>query len=230
MLTLQGISLGEEMPCSYLPGRIMRNQYFFAMNLNSSDLEALLSEGWRKFGYYFFRPSCPDCMECVPIRILADEFVPAKSHRRVINKNCDMHLVRSPLRYSDDLFRMYYEHSLYRFGQEATMEDFIFNFYHQSCPSLQTEYYLNKKLVAAGYCDHSSQGLSSVYFIFTKDVERRSPGIFSVLREIELAREMDCRYYYLGYYVRGCPRMDYKDKFKPCEKYSWIEKKWIRED
>jgi arginine-tRNA-protein transferase len=54
-----------------------------------------------------------------------------------------------------------------------------------------------------------------------------SPGIFSVIREIEFARDMGKEYYYLGYYVAECPRMRYKNTFRPTEKYSWDEKKWL---
>ncbi|MGR3301031.1 MAG: hypothetical protein ACUZ8I_00865 [Candidatus Scalindua sp.] len=34
------------------------------------------------------------------------------------------------------------------------------------------------------------------------------------------------KYYCLGYYVRECQRMVYKNNFKPREHYNWLQDKW----
>ncbi|MDR1625552.1 MAG: arginyltransferase, partial [Spirochaetia bacterium] len=53
---------------------------------------------------------------------------------------------------------------------------------------------------------------------------RRSLGVFSVLREIELARSMGLEHYYLGFMVEGSPKMAYKAAFRPHQRL--IEGAW----
>ncbi len=227
MLILQERRLSEEAPCPYLPGRASRFEYFFAHDLDGSDLEALLSTGWRKFGWYYFRPDCPGCKSCVPLRVPVSGFRPSKSQRRVISKNRETDMRFGALRHSPEIFSIYEEHSRDRFGREPELNDFLFNFYQASCPGVQSEYYRGGRLLAVGFLDRSSQALSSVYFIFRSEFAHRSPGIYSVLREIELAGTLDLAYYYLGYHVGGCPRMEYKAGFNPHQRYSWEEARWI---
>ena len=45
----------------------------------------------------------------------------------------------------------------------------------------------------------------------------RSPGKYMILDHIEIAREMGLDYIYLGYWVAGSPKMDYKAQFSALE-------------
>ncbi len=227
MLTLQEPRLSDESPCPYLPGRTARYEYFFALDLDARELDALIATGWRKFGLYFFRPGCPGCRNCVPLRVPVAGFRPSKGQRRVIRKNIRTETRFGALRYRPEIFSIYSEHSRDRFGREGEIEDFLTNFYQESCPGLQSEYYLDGRLMAVGFLDRSSGGLSSVYFVFRTEFARNSPGIYSVIREIELAASLGLPYYYLGYHVEGCPRMEYKAEFRPCEYYSWEQSRWL---
>ena len=87
MILHRDLDIGELSLCPYLPDRKKKNRYFLASELDESDISFLLAKGWRKFGVYFFQPSCPDCQECVPIRVISDEFKPSKSQRRNLKKN-----------------------------------------------------------------------------------------------------------------------------------------------
>lgn len=95
------------------------------------------------------------------------------------------------------------------------------------------EYYLNEKLVAVGIMDSAeneageTEALSSNYFYYDTDeiLLKRSLGTFSVLKEIELCRELGCKYYYLGLYLPNCRKMNYKNKFKPYQLF--INRKWV---
>jgi arginine-tRNA-protein transferase len=227
MLTLQECRLSDEAPCPYLPDRTARYEYFFALDLDARELDALIATGWRKFGLYFFRPECPGCRSCVPLRVPVAGFRPSKGQRRVMRKNIRTETRFGALRYRPEIFSIYSEHSRDRFGREGEIEDFLTNFYQESCPGLQSEYYVDGRLMAVGFLDRSSGGLSSVYFVFRTEFARNSPGIYSVIREIELAASLGLPYYYLGYHVEGCRRMEYKADFRPCERYSWEESRWL---
>ena len=213
--------------CSYLPGRVSRTQYFYASDLDEFELDQLLSRGWRKFGFYFFRPFCESCRACIPVRVCVNSFTPSKSHRRVQRKNQDIRIeFATDALVTEEVFRIYEEHSKIRFDRSSDRSDFFQSFGVKSCPSVLSKYYLGETLCAAGFLDRSSDALSSVYFIYTSEFGCRSPGIFSILQEIEYARSLGGKYYYLGYLVEGNERMAYKGHFFPQERMDWDTGEW----
>lgn len=227
MLIYQPPDFSPPIPCPYLPRQTLVYEYFFADTLRGAELDRLLELGWRKFGHYFFRPSCPDCRACTPIRIPVHTFTPSRSQRRVWRNG---HAVRSsfgPLRYDADLFDLYQRHSRERFAQECSFEDFATSLHSPSAPALLSRYELEGRLVGAGYLDVGEQGLSSVYFVFAPEHAGLSLGVYSVLREVEEAGKRGMSHYYLGYFVPECSRMRYKGRFYPHERYSWTEQRWI---
>lgn len=226
MLKLHGPIQEEERPCSYISGQTARFESFLALDLDGGELEALLDQGWRKFGYYFFRPVCSGCFQCEPIRIRTQDFCPSKSQRRLLRRNQDMDIHFGPRSFREEIFSIYKDHSRERFGQGAGKEDFLNSFYLSSCPDMQSEYYLKGKLAAVGYLDQCEKALSSVYFIFRPELKSLGLGIFSILKEIEYAALSGMEHYYLGYFVAGNSRMSYKNRFFPYEKMSWQTMKW----
>ncbi|MFQ5963391.1 MAG: arginyltransferase [Candidatus Scalinduaceae bacterium] len=226
MILFKSQELEKPCPCPYLPDKKKQLKYFLAGELNKSDVSFLLAKGWRKFGIYFFQPSCPDCRECIPIRILSNEFKPTKSQKRNLKKNSAIKVVFGPLKFSERAFEIYKDHSSKRFSEECNLEEFIFNFYSPSTPSLQSEFYLNDELIGLGYLDEGKDCLNSVYFIYDAKVSHLGLGIFSILKEIEYTRSLGLKYYCLGYYVQACQSMAYKGNFKPREHYNWLHDRW----
>ncbi len=227
MQIIQTSQIEEITECPYLPGRRKRYEYFLAGFLSGGEIGALLAGGWRKFGFYFFRPACPDCRLCIPVRVPTRLFTPSRSQQRVLNKGDRLRVEFGALRMKERIFDIYREHSLERFSQNVARDDFLLNFYLPSCPTLQTEIYFGDELIGAGFLDHGEDCLSTVYFCYDTRFSRMSPGIFSVLKEIEHARLLGLPYYYLGYYVPGCSRMAYKDRFRPREWFDWESRKWV---
>jgi arginyl-tRNA--protein-N-Asp/Glu arginylyltransferase len=226
MRIIQPSQKEELTPCPYLPDRQKSCEFFFADRVGSGELSALLERGWRKFGLFYFRPACPDCRSCIPIRIRTAEFSPSRGQRRVLRKNSPLRAIFGPLCATPRVFEIYREHSRERFSQEANLEEFMCNFYLSSCPSLQSEIHLGDELLGAGFLDMGEDCLSSVYFSFDPRFSSMNLGTFSILKEIALAAGLGLPYYYLGYYVPGCPSMRYKDHFLPREHYDWESRAW----
>ena len=73
--------------------------------------------------------------------------------------------------------------------------------------------------VAVCLSDVLEDGLSMVYSFFDPDLAKDSIGTYMILDHIRLAQESGLPYVYLGYWVQGSPKMDYKSKFQPLETY-----------
>lgn len=213
-------------PCTYLPERQKQFEFFFAAGLSEEDLSRVLSEGWRKFGLYFFRPRCSECRDCIPLRVPVVDFTPSRSQRRVLRRNEGLRTRFGPLNFTEDVFRLYRDHALARFGQQSSLDEFITGFYQPSAPAMQLDIFLDEVQIGAGFLDVGSDCLSSVYFCFDPAYEHLGLGTYSVLKEIERARQMGLAYYYLGYYVSDCPTMQYKDHFLPRQYFNWQTGLW----
>ncbi len=175
---------------------------------------------------YFFRPKCKECSSCIPIRVPANSFRMSKSQKRLWSRNSDIQMRLEQDAPFFELYRIYQDHSLNRFGTSSGEEEFKNNFFIKSCPSAYSLYYLNGMLIAAGFIDFSSNALSSVYFIYSTKLLVRGLGNYSVLREIQLAADLGLQYYYLGYYVSGNSRMQYKARYFPYQYYHWETQTW----
>ncbi len=93
------------------------------------------------------------------------------------------------------------------------------------------DYRYEGKLFGVGVVDIASDALSSVLLcILIRIFSKYSPGIFSMLIEIETAVKLDKKYYYPGYYIYGNRSMEYKAKFKPHERLNWETMQWEIQD
>ncbi len=84
------------------------------------------------------------------------------------------------------------------------------------------------ELIAVALTDVLADGLSMVYSFFEPDEADRSLGTFMVLDHIARAQRMGLPYVYLGYWVRGSRKMDYKSRFLPQERLT--PEGWARVD
>lgn len=226
MRVLQPVFHSDPQPCQYLPEKTWRFANFYADEIDAKELDTLLSTGWRTFGLYYFQPRCPACAECVPIRIIVDRFAPTKSQRRNARKNNDVRVELGELRYSEEAYAVYEAHSRVRFNKETTVEEFLQSFYNDSCPSLQSNYYLGERLIGVGFLSRSTSALSSAYFVFDPAFSNRGLGTFSIIKEVAYAALLGLRYYYLGFVIAENRSMSYKVRFGPNEKYDWKTGGW----
>ncbi len=228
MRLLTSPKISPEDKCPYLDDRLEKHEYFFADHIKSEEMDFLLTKGWRKFGQFLFRPSCDNCSKCVPLRVDVESFKPSKSQKRVIKKNQDITVKHGPLKYQPGHFEIFKKHSLKRFDKNdiTNEKDFIQTFYINSGTGYLSEFFLGEQLVAFGILDRTTKGLSSVYFVFDTDFQKRSLGNFGAIKEIEVAQALGLEYYYLGYWIRENQSMNYKASYHPHELYDWATKDW----
>lgn len=76
-------------------------------------------------------------------------------------------------------------------------------------------YRLDGKLVAMGVLDLLPHCVSAVYFLYHESIHKYNPGKLGAMREIALAVEGGYRWWYSGYYIHTCPKMQYKNDYAP---------------
>ena len=89
------------------------------------------------------------------------------------------------------------------------------------CANVAVEVRLERRLVAVSFLDLGAESASSVYAAFDPEHSARSLGIFTLLREIDHARELGKRFHYLGYAYTVPSVYDYKKSFQGVEGYDW---------
>lgn len=73
------------------------------------------------------------------------------------------------------------------------------------------------ELIGVALTDVMSDGLSMVYSFFDPDEAHRSFGTYMILDHIARTRQMGLPHVYLGYWVNGSAKMNYKIRFLPQE-------------
>ena len=222
-MRLSGPILDAPSRCGYLPDRDWRLEYRLAAELTAEEYSRLLLAGWRHFGRALFRPRCPACTACEPLRVDVARFRPDRSQRRAWARNvADLRLdiaepAAGPAQL--DLYRRYHAHQEAAKGwpdrQGETPADYRESFVDNPFAVREWRYFLGDELVGLGYVDDLPVGPSAITFLYDPDHRDRSLGTYNVLALIDHARARGLPHVYLGYRVAGCPSMAYKARFAP---------------
>jgi len=208
--------------CPYLPDRIER-KLFTSIQGDDAQLlnDSLSQQGFRRSQNILYRPSCNECSACLSARIDVKKFKPSKSQKKIIRRN--KFLIRSsnsPWATEEqyDLFQRYLQERHAKGGM-ADMDVFEFAamIEESSIETRVIEYHHESSLQSVCLSDFLSDGLSMVYSFFDPDKSKQSLGTFMILDHIALALELGLPYLYLGYWVPGSSKMDYKVNFKGVE-------------
>ena len=73
------------------------------------------------------------------------------------------------------------------------------------------------RLLAVAVTDVIETALSAVYTFYDPDLHERGLGTLAILKQLEWARREQRTHLYLGYWIAGHPKMDYKRRFRPLE-------------
>ncbi len=220
--------VSQEFPCSYLPGRMARHEAYRVERLDGATYEHLLARGFRRSGSIVYRPRCRGCSECRQIRVLVDPFVPSASLRRVMRRNVDVRVEAAECEYTQAKHALFQSYLDAQHDQSMSRETESFREFlcKSSTQTFEFQYFLGDRLIGVSITDRVPSGLSSVYMYFDPDEAPRSLGTYSILWEIQHCRREKLPYYYLGYLVSGCGKMEYKARFNPNEVLV-AEQRWL---
>ena len=215
-------------PCPYLPGQTERKVF---ANLPFSDgahvNDELTQAGFRRSQNIAYRPACEACDACVSVRIPTAGFAFSRSQRRVLARNDDLSRDLVEAEATTEQFDLLRRYLLARHpgGGMSGMGwlDYVAMVEDTAVRTHLIEYRLPSPdggpgdLVGVCLTDLLSDGLSMVYSFFDPDQRDRSPGRFAILDHVRQAQAVGLPYVYLGYWVRGSEKMDYKAGFRPME-------------
>lgn len=226
-------------PCPYLTGRYERKVFTYLAGQFSKEKNTILTQnGFRRSQNIAYRPVCNGCAACVSIRIVVNDFLPDRTMKRVMKKNVRLSgEICSP----KATFEQYllFKHYLKTRHSDGGMSEMAFCDYQLMVEDTAVETNIieyRKKLetnsindapfplVAAVLTDIVADGLSMIYSFFSPEEKHSSLGVFVILDHIRRAKELGLPYVYLGYWVKGSQKMDYKSRFRPQEhltSYGW---------
>jgi leucyl-tRNA---protein transferase len=218
-------------PCPYLPGQEERKVFTHLVGERASELNDLLTHGgFRRSQSIAYRPACETCRACISVRVVAEDFRPTRGMRRILERNRDLvgeMRVAVPTSAQYSVFRSYID-ARHRDGGMADMTvlDYAMMVEDSHVETRMVEYRQRgrdsasngrskEELLAVALTDVLSDGLSMVYSFFDSREASRSLGTFMILDHIARCRRMGLSYVYLGYWVQGSRKMDYKGRFLP---------------
>jgi arginine-tRNA-protein transferase len=194
-----------------------------AINSKLSDL------GYRRSGAHLYRPDCDFCQACISCRVPVAEFQFNRSQRRILRRNESLRVVeKSDLTdyIAYDLYQRYInQRHLDGDMFPASLEQYEAFIKTKMFDTRFFLFYEQEELLAVSVVDFLEQGLSAVYTFFDPDQGQRSLGNFAILWQIKTCQKLGLPYVFLGYWIKGCGKMEYKSKFRPLEML--INGRWV---
>lgn len=212
--------------CSYLPEQ--QEQLVFLLPeqpLTMALYQQLLQVNFRRSGEQVYTPHCPSCRACQSVRLNPDTFRPSRSQRRLLNKagrnGWQFQLINAisvdeyyPL-FADYICHKHADGSMYPPDPEHLRSMLTCSWLTVHC----LELYYKQQRVAVCVVDETSDAFSAVYTFFHPNVSRFSPGSLAILYLLQIARQQQKKWLYLGYQIDGCQKMAYKQTFGPQQRF-----------
>ena len=221
--------LTVETPCSYLEGRTAQSlvvQSEFAMNM--AIYAQLLEQGFRRSGNQVYRPYCPGCQACVPVRVPVASFEMNRQQRRCLKRNVHTQVIVKPAIFDERHFQLYRHYQVARHEKmqidDVQKDDYWHFFSSDWCDTLFVEFLIEGQLAAVAVVDVLETALSAVYTFFDPRFNDYSPGVLAVLWQIDEARRRRLNEVYLGFWIEDCRKMRYKNQYRPLS--GFIDGQW----
>ncbi len=206
-------------------------------------IDNLLKGGFRRSQNIAYMPYCEGCQACVSVRVLVDEFDPGRIHAaRRSNRNTDLAAAASPPMPTSEQFSLFrgYIDARHSDGGMADMtvldyammvEDSVINTFlteYRVKPENPLEQHADNLAARGAWrCATGSRTASRWSTASMSPRSRqRSLGTYMILEHIEYARRLGLPYLYLGYWIEGSRKMNYKMRFQPQEQLG--PNGWVR--
>ena len=187
--------------------------------------DRLAETGFRRVENWVYKPACPNCNACQPIRVKAEQFKLSRNIARIQATNRDLRRNLAAGRLGVDHYDVLqsYLGQRHEDGQMSSMsfDEFSAMILNSPIDTLLTEYVdSDDRLMGCILVDRQRDGLSAVYSFFRPEEKKRSLGSFMIVDLIQRCNEIGLNYVYLGYYIEQSRKMSYKARFRPYQIFS----------
>ncbi|TPQ52427.1 arginyltransferase [Prosthecomicrobium hirschii] len=219
--------------CPYLAGRQERKVFTHLVGERAAQLNDVLTQGgFRRSQNIAYRPACEACRACVSVRIAVDEFDWLKSFKRTLRTNEDLFGAEQPAAPTSEQYSLFRRYLDARHGDggmaDMTVLDYAMMIEDTHVDTMVVEYRRRGidtaitgrgtgPLLGTALTDILSDGLSMVYSFYDPEPGWRGLGTYMILDHVRRAIAHGLQYVYLGYWVAGSRKMDYKRRFQPLE-------------
>ena len=214
--------------CGYLPNKLAQSLIASPQHLIDANIyNGLIQQGFRRSGKFAYRPHCETCCECIPVRVVIENFNPSRSQKRAFKQHQNLTASILPIAFHEEHYKLYAAYQIARHANEEAekndkpeqddVEQYRNFLCHSNVESVMVEFRENDQLKMVSVIDIVSDGISAVYTFYETADLKASYGTYNVLWQIDWAKTLDFPYLYLGYWIRESKKMAYKQNYKPLE-------------
>ena len=210
--------------CSYLPHQTASTLFIDPRYpLTPELLGDFNRRGFRRSGDLIYRPHCPGCQACIPVRIPVAAFVPSRAQRRAAARNDDVVVIARPAAFDAEHFALFlrYQDARHPAGAMANPDPATYLRFLVSRHSNTAfhEFRIGGALAGVAVIDTLPDGLSAVYTFYDPSLAQRGLGTYAIVWQIAETHRCGLPFLYLGYWVKDSEKMAYKAQFRPLEAY-----------
>jgi arginine-tRNA-protein transferase len=164
---------------------------------------------------------------------LVPDYLPSKSQKRALKRNQQFVIKQSSV--LKDSYYPLFESYINTFHRDGSMYPATFDQFKSFLSSALTEQVFietwdnegdEEVLICVAVTDVLTNALSAVYTFYHPDYKTNGLGVFSILTQLRISKEMALPYLYLGYQIDDCQKMNYKNKYFPYEIF--VNGDWLR--
>jgi arginyl-tRNA--protein-N-Asp/Glu arginylyltransferase len=218
-------------PCPYLAGRIERKLFARLDEATCTTTNhALTLAGFRRSHDIIYKPACPACQACVPVRVPLAQLALSSSQKKLL-RHIDGGLSfalasATPPAPTSEQFELFKAYQTARHGNSdmAAMSLHDYSAMLRDGGQMAELYELRTpegELLGCMLTDRlqGHAGISAVYSFFRTDEPwpKYSLGTAMVLKLALLAQAQGLQHLYLGFWVKDSDKMGYKQRFRPLE-------------
>ena len=221
----------DEFDCSYLAHAKSTLETVLPMpGMDSEAYSQLTQKGFRRAGFFIYRPACRACQACLPIRVPVKDFLPNRSQKRRLTHLAELTIQERVPTFDEAHYQLFCRYQQARHTSHPLPKDnesrlaYINALVNSAVTTKLIEFTEGETVQIVSLVDELSDGLSAVYTFFNPDKPQAGLGSLAILWQIEQCIARGLPYLYLGYFIEASQKMAYKINFRPFELL--IDGKW----